>query len=297
VLIPAKRASNPLPTGNAALSDDDRFLAVFNMTPATSLSIVDLGRRSFAGEIETPGCGLVYAAGARRFVMLCADGAMLTVELDDEGNAVRKQRSQPFFDVASDPVSEKAVRHGDTWYFVSFEGLVHEVDVSGAAPRFLEPWSLFGEAERAERWRVGGRQPLAVHRKSGRLFALVHQGGPDTHKESGREAWVYDLAKRERVGRIELRNPGLTYLGVSMEFGQDWIWPFNRLYDLVLSFAPLGVACLEVTQDDSPILVTGSEFSGSLGLYDAQGGDFLRRLVTGNLTTLVLQAPYGGPQR
>jgi methylamine dehydrogenase heavy chain len=297
VVIPAKRAINPLHTGNAALSDDDRFLAVFNMTPATSLSIVDLEHQAFAGEIETPGCSLVYGAGSRRFVMLCADGALLSVDFDDQGNAIRKQRSEPFFDVDADPVTEKAVRRGGTWYFVSFEGMVHEVDVSAAEPRFAEPWSLFGEAERAGRWRVGGRQPLAVHRQTGRLFALVHQGGPDTHKEPGHEAWVYDLARRERVQRIELRNPGLTYLGVPLEFGQDWIWPFNRLYDLLLSFAPLGVGSLEVTQDDAPILVTGSDFSGSLALYDAASGEFLRRLATGNMTTLVLQAPYGGPQR
>jgi hypothetical protein len=57
------------------------------------------------------------------------------------------------------------------------------------------------------------------------------------------------------------------------------------------------VACLEVTQDDAPILVTGSEYSGSLGLYDAASGEFLRRLATGNMTTLALQAPYGGPPR
>ena len=82
-----------------------------------------------------------------------------------------------------------------------------------------------------------------------------------------------------------------------MAFGEDWIWPFNRLYDWLLSLAPLGVASLVVTQGDAPILVTGSEFSGSLALYDAESGDFLRRIATGNMTNLILQAPYGGPSR
>jgi len=297
VLIPAKRASNSQPVGNEALSDDDRFLAVFNMTPATSISIVDLERRSFVGEVETPGCSLVYGAGARRFLMLCADGVALLVELDDEGNAIRKTRSEAFFDADADPVMEKAVRRGSTWYFVSFAGLVHEVDVSGPVARFREPWPLASEAELEAGWRIGGRQLLAVHRTSGRLFALMHQGGADSHKQWGSEAWVYDLERRERIQKIALRNPGLTYLGVSMEFGQDWIWPFNRLYDWALSMLPLGVSSLAVTQDDAPLLVTGSEFSGSLGLYDAARGAFLRRIVTGNLTTLAIQAPYGGPTR
>ena len=297
VPIPAKRAINVLPVGNAALSDDDRFLAIFNMTPATSLSIVDLKRRSFAGEIETPGCSLVYGAGARRFLMFCGDGAALWVELDDEGNAIRKIRSERFFDPQVDPVMEKGVRRGATWYFPSFEGLIHEVDVSGPVPTFSEPWSLVSDGERAAEWRIGGRMPLAVHRSSGRLYALMHQGGPHSHKDPGREAWVYDLERRERVDTIELRNPGLTYLGVSMEFGQGWLWPFSRLYDWALSMTPLGVASLAVTQDDAPLLVTGSEFSGSLAIYDARSGQYLRRVITGNMTNLGIQAPYGGATR
>jgi len=295
--IPAKRAINVLPVGNAALSDDDRFLAVFNQTPATSLSVVDLERGSFAGEIETPGCALVYGAGPRRFLMLCGDGAALWVEIDDQGNAIRKRRSEPFFDPEADPIMEKAVRRGATWYFPSFEGRVYEVDVSGPVPAFAEPWSLASDRERDQGWRIGGRQPLAVHRASGRLFTLMHQGGPDSHKDPGREAWVFDLATRERTDTIELHNPGLTYLGVSMEFGQDWIWPFSRVYDVLLSLTPLGVASLTVTQDDAPLLVTASEFSGSIGVYDADRGDFRGRVITGNLTNLVLQAPYGGPSR
>ncbi len=294
VVIPAKRAHNVLSVGNAALEDGGRFLAVANMTPATSLSIVDLERRTFAGEVPTPGCALVYGAGARRFISVCADGTLLLVELDGEGNAVRRLRSERFFDVDADPVTEKAVRRGDVWYFVSFEGVVHEVDVSGGAPRFAEPWPLFDDADREDRWRVGGRQLLAVHRESGRLYVLVHQGGPDTHKQHGSEAWVYDLESRTREQRIALRNPGLTYLGVSMGFGEDWIWPFNRIYDALLSLAPLGASSLAVTQGAEPILIAAGEFSGTLALHDASSGDFLRRITTGNTTNLAVHAPYLG---
>jgi len=294
VILPPKRGINALPVANAALSDDDRFAAVFNLTPASSLSIVDLEQRTFVEEISTPGCSLVYGAGARRFAALCGDGSLLTVTLDDAGREAGKKRSRPFFDPESDPVTEKAVRYGDTWLFVSFEGFVHPVDVSGVEPRFGATWSLLSKADRKRSWRIGGSQHLAVHQKTGRLYALVHQGGPDTHKEPGTELWVYDLAKLERVQRIELRSPGFTYLGVPLEFGQSWIWPFNRLYDGLLALAPnLGIGNVVVTQDDEPLLVTGSNFSGSLAVYDALTGKFLRRVRSGNMTTLVLQAPWG----
>jgi hypothetical protein len=229
--------------------------------------------------------------------MLCGDGRALLVELDDEGNAIRKVKSDRFFDPDADPVMEKGVRRGSTWYFPSFEGLVHEVDVSGPVPAFSEPWPLASESERAADWRIGGRQPFAVHRASGRLYALMHQGGPHSHKDPGRVVWVYDLATRERTGTIELRNPGLTYLGVPLEFGQGWIWPFSGLYDWILSQAPLGVASIVVTQDDAPLLVAGSEFSGSVAVHDAETGEFRGRVITGNMTNVVLQAPYGGGSR
>jgi methylamine dehydrogenase heavy chain len=168
------------------------------------------------------------------------------------------------------------------------------VDVSGPQPRPGARWSLFDDADREDDWRIGGRQILAVHHATGRLWVLVHQGPPDTHKEGGSELWSYDLATRERVDRIALRTPGLTYLGVPLEFGQGWIWPFDRLYDWLVGLADLGVGNVAVTQGEEPLLVTGSEFSGSLALYDATTGRFLRRTATGNTTNLFLQVPWQG---
>lgn len=299
VVIPPKRATNPLPNGNAAISDDERFIAVFNMTPTTSISIVDVERRAFVQEIQTPGCSLVYAAGERRFAMLCANGALMTVALDEAGREVAKTRTEPFFDPEADPVTEKAVRRGDVWYFVSFEGFVHPVDVSGEEPKFGEVWSLLDDRARADSWRIGGAQHLALHAASGRLFSLVHQGGQDTHKDPGSELWVYDLDSRQRTGRIELRNPGLTFLGVPLEFGTDWIWPFNGLYELLLDIlaSDLGIGQVAVTQGDAPLLVTGSNFTGSMAVYDAVTGEFLRRVISGNMTNGALQVPWGGEPR
>jgi methylamine dehydrogenase heavy chain len=190
-------------------------------------------------------------------------------------------------------VTEKAVRHGDQWLFVSFEGLVHPVDVSGPRPRFGERWSLFTTADLADDWRIGGQQHLALHEPTGRLYALVHQGGADTHKQAGTQLWVYDLATRRCIQRIPLRSPGFTYLGVPI--GLAWPWPLSRIPDWLTAWVPeLGVGLVAVTQDDRPLLVTGSNFSGSLAVYDALSGEFLRRVAPGNMTTLALQTPWTG---
>jgi len=293
VILPAKRAINSLPVGNAAITDDDGFAVLFNLNPATSVSIVDLVRRRFVEELPTPGCSLVYPAGPRRFAMICADGALLLVSLGADGHVVGRRRSAPFFDPQRDPVTEKAVRLGSRWIFVSFEGMVHELDFSGEEPRFLPPWSLLSPEDREDSWRIGGQEHLAIHEGSGRLYSLMHQGGPDTHKEMGTELWVYDVAKHERLQRIPMQLPGLTYMGVPLEFGRKWPRPFNRIMDWLLWLLPnVGVDEVRVTRDAHPLLVTGAMFSGSLAVYDALSGEFVRRVMTGNSVNAVLQTPF-----
>jgi len=295
VVLPPKRATNAVALGHAALSDDDRFVAIFNWTTGQSLSIVDVEQRRLTADIATPGCSLVYAAGPRRFVSLCGDGAVLSVTLDDDGHEASRTRSEPFFDPQADPVTEKAVRYGNQWLFVSFEGKVHPVDVSGPQIRFGEVWSLATDAERSERWRIGGLQHSAVHQQTGRFYALMHRGGPDTHKDPGEEVWIYDLASHRRLDRVKLVNPGLTVYGFPIEVGRTWIWPFNRLPDwLIDTFAPAAIAAIQVTQDDAPLLVTASQYTGSLGVYDALSGKFLRRVLPTGWTSDILLAPWDG---
>ncbi len=295
VVIPPTRATNAVAIGHAALSDDDRFVAVFDWTTGQGLSIVDAEQRRFAGEIATPGCSLVYAAGPRRFFSLCGDGTALVITLDDEGHEAARARTQPFFDPQADPVTEKAVRAGDQWLFVSFDSQVHPVDVSGPELRFGEAWPLLADADRKDTWRIGGLQHSAVHQKTGRFYTLMHRGGPDTHKDAGEEVWIYDLASHRRLQRLKLRNPGLTIYGFPIKFGRTWVWPFNGFSDWLLdTFAPAAVNAIQITQDDTPLLFTAAQFSGSLGVYDGLSGRFLRRVQPTGWTSDVLLAPWDG---
>ena len=289
--IPPKRAEYYPGNAANALSDDGRFLAVFNLTPMTSLSIVDVQARRFAGEVQTPGCSLVYAAGPRRFFMLCANGTALTVTLDDEGREQAVARTAQFFDPNKDPLTEKAVRRGNEWLFVSFEGQVRSVDVSGPELRFAEPWSLVDDADRGASWRVGGGQHLAVHAASARLYALMHQGEQDTHKNPGTEVWVYDLAAKRRVQRIAVTNPLPSFVGQQLGLekrgrsGRFAGWLLERM------LPHPGVERIAVTQDDRPVLVAGASIPPTVTVQDATTGALVREIVEPGIAGTLFYLP------
>lgn len=287
IAIPPRRADIVPGIGLVTLLDDGRFLAIFNYSPATSVSIVDVAERRFVGEIVTPGCSLVYGAGPRRFWMLCGDGTLLQVILDEAGAERARERSARFFDPVADPVTEKPVRRGTEWLFVTFAGVVHPVDASGAAPRFGEPWSLLDEADRAASWRIGGTQNLALHEPSGRLYALVHQGGPHGHKDPGTVVRVYDVDSRARVQEIEPRN--LLAAFVAQQIGTRsgaLLWLLER------AMPNPGLDSIVVSQDPEPRLFGVSLRAGTVGVWDARSGAFLRFLENTGLAPGLLQAPW-----
>ena len=67
IAIPPRRSSNLPMIANQVLTDDDRFLLIYNFNPAQSVTVVDTKLRKFVREIETPGCALVYPTGPRSF--------------------------------------------------------------------------------------------------------------------------------------------------------------------------------------------------------------------------------------
>jgi methylamine dehydrogenase heavy chain len=272
--IPAKRGEYFPGNASNALSDDGRFMAVFNITPATSLTIVDVKQRKFTAEVESPGCSLVYPAGPRRFFMLCANGGAMVVSIDEQGGA-KAERTEPFFDAVKDPLTEKAVRRDNEWIFTSYDGVIHTVDVHGPQLAFGPTWSLVDDADRAGNWRIGGLQHLAVHAASGRLYALMHQGPRDTHKDPGTEIWVYDLEERRRVQRIPVPNPTVSFIADQARLGpigSESLSTRALRWALEEVLPNPGVERILVTQGDQPLLITSSGFPPTITVHDAETG-------------------------
>ena len=248
-----------MPTlGSSALTDNQRFMLVFNLTPATSVSVVDLESETFVAEITTPGCALIFPTGALRFAMLCGDGSLLTVQLDEAGGLVSRERSDRFFDPVSDPVTEKPARIGDRWMFVAFEGMMHSVNTAADGPVFETPWSIVSKDEREANWRVGGAQLMAAHESNNQLYTVMHVGPKDTHKDPGTEIWVFDASTHERLQRIVTEN-------------------------LVTS--------IQVSQDDAPLLYAAFIAIPALDIYDAVSGNYLRSIGELGSTITLLQNP------
>ena len=197
---------------DAALTTDGRYLLSFNMDPATSVSVVDVQDQAYVGEIDTPGCGLIFPSAPRRFSMVCADGSLLTVNFDENGQA-QQTRGEPFFDAENDPVFEHpgfSQQNGQA-FFVSYAGTVYPVDFSSDQPQVGEAWSLLSDEEKGKWW-PGGWQLVSYHPGSNRLFVQMHEGVKWSHKQAGQEIWVFDVNTKERLHRIELEEPALSVM-------------------------------------------------------------------------------------
>ncbi len=242
VVIPPKRASEMPVLYNLQLVDDEKIALVFNFTPVTSVSVVDIVAREFLAEIPIPGCSLIYPMGGRAFSTLCADGSMLTVEIDENGRQASSTRSKPFFDVENDPVMEKAAIIDGVAYFPTFQGNVIPIDLNGATPDIGERWSLVGDGEGS--WRPGGLQVTGSD-ASGHFYVLMHPDGNEgSHKDPGTEVWVFDTATQSRLSRIILQSPAIT---------------------------------IGLTRDDNPLLVT-TNINLEVDVYNADDGEYLRTM-------------------
>lgn len=193
----------------------DNLVGVYNMTPAMSVSIVDIQSEKFVGEISTAGCALVYPLTGLRFMQICGDGTVQVIELDKQGKERGRSRSRVFFDPEKDPVFDQALARPEGWMLISFEGLVYDVRITDAIT-VAEPWSLLDEADIAEKWRTGGSPPFAYNAKAGVLLALMHQGGVDTHEEPGTEIWAFSVDHQRRGYRLALEEPASS-IGVSLD--------------------------------------------------------------------------------
>lgn len=279
VPVPTRIGQSNVSYGYAELLGD-RFVALFNQFPQVSVSIVDIEARKFVGEIPIAGCAGIYALAADRFGTLCGDGTALLVVLDDSGRLVRRVASAKFFDPVADPVAMPGGRDGQRWTFVSFAGMVHTVDFSGEKPVAATAWSVHGEGGDGSRWRPGGLQHVALHPAAKRLYVVMHEGEPGSHKRPGPEVWVLDTEEKKRVARFEPPNMTAAFMAgiVGVEPGtfayraMEWLLPND------------GVHTIAVTPDDEPVLFARNAELGAVAVMDARTGETLRVLSDVGLT-------------
>lgn len=285
IVIPTRSAES-----NASLAYvellGERFLAIFNQFPNVSVSIVDLERRAFVEEIVITGCSGIYPVSERRFATLCGNGTLLQVDLDADGRKRRFVSSEVFFDAVTDPVLMAGGRNQARWTFVSFSGQVHTADFSADTPELAEPWSLVDEAERRRGWRPGGLQPVAVSAATGRLYVLMHEGEPGSHKRAG-EVWAWDLASRERVAKFELPNLLLGFIAPVVGIELDgwaarilgWLLPRPGAHSIAVSSGP------------EPVLFARNAEFGAVAVLDARSGETRRMLTEAGLAGPTLRVP------
>lgn len=208
VLPGTKRALITAMEGLMAFTDDQRMALVFNFTPASSVTVVDLVKRQPLSEIDIPGCSLVYPSGARGFSTLCSSGTMLTVRLDANGAVAGRSESKAFNPLDTDPLFTGTAVIDGVRYFPSLQGRVQPIDMTGDEVKVLPDWPLVSAAEAAAHWRPSGWQLIASDDK--KLLYVVMQAAAHegTHKDPGGEVWVYDAATKTRVKRLRLTRPG-----------------------------------------------------------------------------------------
>jgi methylamine dehydrogenase heavy chain len=244
VILPTGKRYMGMPVrATLLLMDNDRWLAVANFSPATSVTLIDLDTRKIIGEIPTPGCVYVYPTGTRGFSSLCADGRFLSTQLAADGSLASQSRTDSFFNSDTSPIFERPAVIGDRAYFPSIAGLVYPVDLSGPVAKVGEPWNLVPEAERAQNWAPAGIG-LIDKDDQGHFYIIMHPDAKEgSYQGGGPEVWVFDAAAKKRVQRIALQSWGLS---------------------------------LAVSRGVDPVLMVVNPTDMSLEMYKAGSGEFIR---------------------
>ncbi|MEO0438367.1 MAG: amine dehydrogenase large subunit [Pseudomonadota bacterium] len=255
IIIPPKSAG--IGHGGMIGLIEDRFVGVWNITPAMSVSVVDTLEDRFVGEISTPGCAGVYPVAAG-FLMACGDGRLQFIRLDSAGAEVERLRSDSFFTIDQDPVFDFAVPTATGWMFLTLEGLVYEASVSEGQIFLSEPWSINPKDEPNgtdlngvpidpdDAWRIGGKQAFAFNPATGLLVTVMHEGGgQETFEDAGTQLWAFSTVTQRRAYVIDLDEESKA-------------------------------RSVELTADQEPLLIVAPEKGDELQIRDGLSGRLLR---------------------
>ena len=245
VLTGPKRAEMLVSKFVISLIDDERFLLLYNFTPGTFITVIDLEKRAVVNEVQLPTCAGIFPTGKRGFSSLCSNASMISYQLDGNGKVTEQSKIEPFFNIDEDALFERPAIIDGMGYFPTFTGNVQEIDLSGATAKLGEKWSLLTAEEQKQNWRPGGAWLTATD-STRRLYVMMHENGAEgSHDDPGSEIWVFDTGKKARVNRIPLTLPAIAF---------------------------------DITAGDSPRIVT-TNVEMNLEIYDALSGKHLNTIV------------------
>lgn len=227
VLPGGKRAQTLTEAGAFQLSADERFGYVFNFTPASSVTIVDMKNRKVVGDVDIPGCVHAFALKAGGFASLCGNGGIVSTKLDADGKKIGQTMSAPFTDIDNDPMFTRPAIIDGVAYFPTYRGKIQEIDFNGDEAVVGDAWSIAADAPApapakkgffkkitglGKKGDAGGaRLPsgwqLATSDDAGRLYLLTRATQTiDDHDSGGDEVWVIDPKARKVVNKLKLRS-------------------------------------------------------------------------------------------
>jgi len=198
-------------THNLVITSDGKRALIYNMQPSSSVNVVDLEKKALEQKIELPGCATMFTNTVNGFSALCSNGTMATVAMDGAKPSIT--RSQPFFSATEDPIFDTSIIDPKTGKatMLSYSGLITPVTL-GATPQIGQSWSIQQAAFMRKgtytpmhvNWMPGGRQPIAVHHASGRIYVLMHMGEYWSEYEPAQEIWILDANSHKLIGRHAL---------------------------------------------------------------------------------------------
>lgn len=227
VLPGGKRAQTLTEAGAFQLSADERFGYVFNFTPASSVTVVDMANRKVVGDIDIPGCVHAFALKAGGFASLCGNGGIVSTKLDANGKKIGQTMSAPFTDIDNDPMFTRPAIIDGVAYFPTYRGKIQEIDLNGDEAVVGDAWPIAADApapaptkkgffkkitDLGRKGGAGGKRlpsgwQLATSDDAGRLYLLTRATESiDDHDTGGDEVWVIDPKARKVVNKLKLRS-------------------------------------------------------------------------------------------
>jgi methylamine dehydrogenase heavy chain len=215
-------------THNLVITSDGKKALVYNMQPSSSVNVVDLDKGTFEQKIELPGCATMLTNRLGGFSALCSNGTMVTVAMD--GSKPSLTRSKAFFSATADPIYDTSILDPKTGEatLLSYSGLITPVSL-GAEPKIGSSWSIQQAAFMRKasytpmdvNWMPGGRQPIAVHFATGRIYVLMHMGEYWSEYTGAEEIWVLDAHTHKLIGRHALSDDAGKGKLVNIAVSQD----------------------------------------------------------------------------